>query len=723
MPGMLRSWLTRTIVALAFAALFFLSFRGSRLPAEARPSDWSTAAESARGMCRTLVGSYPASVHPATRTAIESLLAGVGPIAAERRRLLGLRSSLSQAELDAGLERVFQQFAGLAQKLDTALQDDPSVITLTGGAIIESAIELPVRSGAVVIHRRSIPPAVPAFTWRRADLTEGGREQTLDPPAAASYYAVLELTNAPSGTGEYTFHLGADTLRLKVTAPQLHPVEVAILGEGGKPTEAAVGLYTSQGQLLVPGGALDFGSAGYSYAPVNWREHGNARFWPGGPDNQTRCFFVRGGFTMPLPAGSYRLIVSKGPEFLPVDTVLQVKAGDGARRRVQLKRWVDMSARGWQSGDCHIHFERPGRAANQPLLLWTRAEDLRMNNILRMGDGRETYFQQYAWGARGRYIVPGSAFVPGQEDPRTSVIGHTIQLNLQAPVRDPGHYYLYSSVFEQTRRQGGLAGYAHVNADLFNVHRDMSLNVPLGSVDFAEICEFGYIKTDLWYEFLNLGFTLTAAAGSDAPWGGTVGDSRIYVYTGRDFNADDWFQALKRGHTFVTVGPMLEFTVDGKLPGDQIRLGASRPLRIHADVRAGYLNQPMEALEIVANGQVVRSEAVKHGRASLDFTLPLEGSAWIAARVHGAHTTPVYVTVAGRRHWDRKLVPALLDRREKQLDEIEQLLTAKNPTGLGGRGTWENPEAWQAGSERMRELIRRARQVYARLRVEAAEAR
>ena len=128
-----------------------------------------------------------------------------------------------------------------------------------------------------------------------------------------------------------------------------------------------------------------------------------------------------------------------------------------------------------------------------------------------MGDGRRTYFEQYAFGPEGRAAQKERTLVPGQEDPRTNVLGHTISLNLRSPIRDTtGGYYLYGKVFQQSRTQGGLSGYAHINSDSFLVHRDITVNAALGNVDFVEICEFGDINTDLYYEFLNLGFSLTA---------------------------------------------------------------------------------------------------------------------------------------------------------------------------------------------------------------------
>jgi hypothetical protein len=376
-----------------------------------------------------------------------------------------------------------------------------------------------------------------------------------------------------------------------------------------------------------------------------------------------------------------------------------------------------MSERGWHSGDTHIHFARPDPQANERLALWAQAEDLHMGNILRMGDAQQTYFEQYAFGRPGRFVYPRGALVPGQEDPRTGVLGHTISLNILQPIREAQHgYYLYSRTFDEAHRQGGLSGYAHVNSDSFLVHRDLTLNVPRGRVDFGEICEFGEVGTDLYYEFLNLGFRLTAVGGSDAPWGGTVGDSRVYAYTGATLDADQWFAALKQGRTFVTGGPMLEFTVNDQLSGGQLSPARGAKLKIHARASVGSTAAHLKPLEIVANGEVIRSAEAAGNSARLDFELPAETSMWIAARTVSAHTTPVYITVGGERHWNRARVPALLTKRLQTLDEIDMLIGRKGEGIVPAHAPeWENPDAFRRGSEELHQMVQEAREAYLRL--------
>ena len=356
-------------------------------------------------------------------------------------------------------------------------------------------------------------------------------------------------------------------------------------------------------------------------------------------------------------------------------------------------------------------FARASAAANGPMMTWARAEDVHMINVVRMGDALKTYFEQYAYGKAGRVVEPGFAAVPGQEDPRTDNLGHTLHMNLQSAIRYPNEYYLYDKVFDEVHRQGGLSGYAHAYQPLrfsFYVRRNMSLNIPLNKIDFAEIAEFGEIDADVYYEFLNLGFRLTATAGSDVPWGPSIGSARMYAYTGRGFDADEWFAAVKAGRTFVTTGPMMDLTVNGERPGAELTVKAGDVLKIAASAE-GLVAGP-EYLEIVEQGDVVGS-ARRSGKAlRVQKELRVTHSTWIAARCSGGLTSPVYVRVGTERTWKRGAVRGLIATRLKQLDELEG--TARAGVGSGGEGNWNNPAGLPAQVPAILERIEKARGIY-----------
>ena len=230
-------------------------------------------------------------------------------------------------------------------------------------------------------------------------------------------------------------------------------------------------------------------------------------------------------------------------------------------------------------------------------------------------------------------------------------MGHTIALNIFSQVRDTSKYYLHDWFYDSVKEVGGLYGYAHVNRGLFEIERNLSLNIPKQKVDFVELLQFHYLGTELYYNFLNLGEKVTASAGSDVPWG-TVGEVRVLLGD-EPFSADAWFEALEAGRTFVTNGPMIEFTIDDALPGDQIDLGETKN---SVRVRARAF---IDRLEIVQFGEVIRQSEAKKKNAdelTLHFEVDPGSGSWIAARAFSkdrsvAHTTPIYLKRPSLRFW------------------------------------------------------------------------
>ena len=430
------------------------------------------------------------------------------------------------------------------------------------------------------------------------------------------------------------------------------------------------------------------------YAPGNWKrgDIGLVRVTNGDyQDNNTRStvyrgasaypfwqeaaiYFVSQPFTMTLPAGRWRLAVARGIEYLPVFEEFDISANQAKKRDVALARWVDMPRQGWYSGDDHVHYPRTRPEHNEFLLTWARAEDVHVTNILRMGDIRRTYFEQSGYGKQFRHHQDDYVLVSGQEDPRDEP-GHAIALNITAPVRDTARYHLYDFMFDGIRAQGGLTGYAH---NAWSHPWDSTINVVRGKIDFAEILQFRRLGLEDYYDFLNLGFKLAAAAGSDLPWGSTIGEVRVYAYTGAGFSPDTWFAALKQGRTFVTNGPMLMLTADGAMPGDDLKVRRNSTVRIRARAWAPEIIGSPKTLELISHGRVihsVKSSNPKKWELRFEFSLRAEESQWVAARVAShngalAHTSPVYLVVDGDSFRKRSELPRLVDNRLKELDSI-----------------------------------------------------
>jgi hypothetical protein len=435
---------------------------------------------------------------------------------------------------------------------------------------------------------------------------------------------------------------------------------------------------------------------------------------------------VPGPFEMSLPPGEWEVVVRRGVEHATVSGTFELRPGEHADKTYRPARWVNMPARGWYSGDDHVHCRILSDADAENLLTYVAAEDVYLANVVKMGDINRTFFQQRGFGKEYQVREGDRILSPGQECPRThEQLGHTLAMNTKAFVRDTAQYYLYDQVFDEVHRQGGLSGYAHINRDLFFVHRDMSLNIPRGKVDFGEILQFGNLGTDLYYEFLNLGYPLTASAGSDLPWGGSIGEVRVYAYLGKKrFTADNWFAAFGRGNTFVTSGPMLELDIEGALPGDSIELDRDRPVT----VRARLLVNPdlgADRLELIGHGKVIKSVAGKgvgDREIVMEATVPVKGGLWLALKGRGtdgslAHTTPVYIAGKGRRFWKFDRVEKLVAKRLQQLGEIEHIVAdARAAVANGASPSLIEIQELAKQGDQLLDRVRRARRNYAQLR-------
>ena len=101
--------------------------------------------------------------------------------------------------------------------------------------------------------------------------------------------------------------------------------------------------------------------------------------WPG---KSRYVFFVDGNYKADIPAGTYQLIISKGPEYRIVNREIEIQPNNKTLVRHELKRWKDMQADGWYSGDIHVHLERRDRGDDDWVLKLADAEDVAVSSIL-----------------------------------------------------------------------------------------------------------------------------------------------------------------------------------------------------------------------------------------------------------------------------------------------------------------------------------------------------
>ena len=79
---------------------------------------------------------------------------------------------------------------------------------------------------------------------------------------------------------------------------------------------------------------------------------------------------------------------------------------------------------------------------------------------------------------------------------------------------------------------------------------------------------FAQYILDLYCHYLSAGFRIPASAGSaNGVAKIALGYNRSYVYLGKQFSYETWLAGQRAGRNFVTNGPMLFVTVNGKRPG------------------------------------------------------------------------------------------------------------------------------------------------------------
>jgi hypothetical protein len=96
------------------------------------------------------------------------------------------------------------------------------------------------------------------------------------------------------------------------------------------------------------------GPDGRSYAPDDTWRYADDGFDRKERKFEYQYFQTAGSSTVTLPTGTAEVQVSRGPEYRVETRSVRMTEGDQVLR-VGLHRLADLPARGWYSGDLHVH--------------------------------------------------------------------------------------------------------------------------------------------------------------------------------------------------------------------------------------------------------------------------------------------------------------------------------------------------------------------------------
>jgi hypothetical protein len=419
--------------------------------------------------------------------------------------------------------------------------------------------------------------------------------------------------------------------------------------------------------------------------------------------NQGRhyCTYIPGETVVDLPIGNVYLEVSKGFEIKPVRRTIRVERSTQAID-LDIERLLPWRERGWVTADTHVHFLSPVTAQ-----LEGSAEGVNVVNLLasqwgelmtNVGDfdGKTTFGSREA-GGEGEWLVR-----VGTEN-RQHVLGHISLLgykgNIIAPMcaggpdeaalGDPIGVLLMEWA-EQCKAQGGLVVLPHFP----NPRCENAAGLISGVIDAVEMTSWGslyggidpYSLSD-YYRYLNCGYFIAAVGGTDKMAATTaVGTVRTYarIPDGRGFNYEAWLEAVRSGNTFVTYGPLMEFSVEGKAPGTSLEMrSGGGSVDVAWDVAS--VTVPMSKVDLVVNGEVRESRSVKPDRDSGHWTVRVDRSSWVALIVRGhyadkpeiiaAHSSPVMIRLENSPFFSALDAVTMLDQIEGALAYLDTVGT------------------------------------------------
>ena len=381
-----------------------------------------------------------------------------------------------------------------------------------------------------------------------------------------------------------------------------------------------------------------------------------------------------------LPAGKYRLRAFRGPEYKPALHEITIEPGKSHELTIDMPRWTHAAKTGWYSGENHIHANYGyGQWYNTPETMFTQCsgEDLNVCNFVVANSDTDGIFDRpFFRGGPDPRSTPETILYWNQEF-RSTLWGHMTLVNLKQVVEpvmtgfhattNPWDIPTNSDIADRTHWQKGHVNYTHAvqNAvkpfDNPYAAKGLPIDVALGKIDSLDLNNAYAGAVPTWYRLLNCGFRLPPSAGTDVflnrIFSNLPGGDRVYVHVPGGLTYDGWIDNLKKGRSFVSNGPMLELTIDGKALGETIKVNGHEKVRVKASARSQY---PLAKVELIHNGKVAATLplAKDEQSATLDQQIELKGSGWYALRASGpghpdsvvpavyAHTAPIYIDIA-----------------------------------------------------------------------------
>lgn len=327
-----------------------------------------------------------------------------------------------------------------------------------------------------------------------------------------------------------------------------------------------------------------------------------------------------------LPPGTYNVTFTRGPEYTPQTKTLIVPADvKEMKASFRLKRWINLAALGWYSGDHHIHgagcshYDSPEEGV-PPAFMWRQVlgEDLNVGASLAWGPSwyhQKTFFtgKDESFSTQ-KNIMRNDVEVSGFP---SSHAGHIVLLRIKeddypgaSQIEDWPSWTL--PVLKWAKSQGGVVGYAHSGWGLEPMEptkdfpnyvipkmdgigaNEYIVTVTQNVIDFYSAGDTPPTwELNMWYHTLSAGFRTRISGETDFPciFDERVGLARSYFKPEGKLSYDSYVAALQKGRSYVTDGAshILDFSVNNVVSGignSELSVKGNQSVSIKAKVAA-----------------------------------------------------------------------------------------------------------------------------------------
>ncbi len=365
-----------------------------------------------------------------------------------------------------------------------------------------------------------------------------------------------------------------------------------------------------------------------------------------------RSFVLRGPAEIKIPAGTYDIWFSHGPEWDTSRERVTIKTGEEVELAVKLHHIIDTP--GWLSGDFHVH-AAPSLDSRVPmrdrvhqfvadgvdLIVSTDHNiisdyapviaELGVSDLLASTTGDEITTK--SWGHFGSFPLVGDesqlghgAIETGSRTPRqifadVRAKSNAALIDVHHPRLEHGHIgYFYLAKLDEKSGHAKRAGFSW----------DFDAIEVLNGYQDSDRKTLDQVIAD-WQSFLDSGKHVAATGNSDSHHMtfNLGGYPRNYVRVDEGplakLDGATVAAAVKAGHSYLTTGPIIDVSIAGKGPGDLVT-GKGGKVALHVVVRASTWISLATVTVLGPGGAILAKRTIPSATTPMRFddTIPLD---------------------------------------------------------------------------------------------------